>query len=222
MPASLKKKRKFTGKREKVSSNHPLEVTGYHSCNKEIGLKVLNGEDALRPSDNSWDWLGPGLYFWEQNPMRALEYAVDSAKGKQFNRVRIEVPFVLGTSIHLGKCLNLLEPESLSIMTVAYEHLVRSCKDSGFQLPKNESSKRLLDCAVIKVVHQLRFESGLKPYDTIRAYFSEGRQLYPSTTFTTQSHVQICVCNLDMIKGYFLPRPLRDYNPYLNSNAYSQ
>src|ERR1700744_4252636 len=113
MPEFSTTTRKVPKKRKNVSTNHPREVTGYHSCNKEIGLKVLNGQDSLRPSNNPWDWLGPGLYFWEQNPSRALEYAVDSADGKQFNKVRIKIPFVLGTSIHLGNCLNMLEPKSL-------------------------------------------------------------------------------------------------------------
>jgi hypothetical protein len=152
-------KRKLRKKRKKVSSNQPFEVTGYHSCNKEIGLKVLNGQESFRPSKNNWDWLGPGLYFWEQNPVRALEYAMDSASGKQFNKVRIKTPFVLGSSIHLSKCLNLLEP---------------------------------------------------------RCAFQEGSEVYPSAPFTTQLHLQVCVCNLEMIKGYFLPLPLEDYNPYLH------
>jgi len=34
---------------------------GYHSCDREIGLKVLNGEAELKASDNSWDWLGGGI-----------------------------------------------------------------------------------------------------------------------------------------------------------------
>ncbi len=50
---------------------------GFHSCDREIGLKVLNGETQLNPSINIWDWLGSGVYFWEQNPARALESAIE-------------------------------------------------------------------------------------------------------------------------------------------------
>lgn len=53
----------------------PSVVLGFHSCDKETGIKVLNGEEHLRYSQNSYDWLGNGIYFWEQNPGRALEYA---------------------------------------------------------------------------------------------------------------------------------------------------
>lgn len=203
-----------------MSVNQPFEVTGYHSCNKEIGLRVVNGQEDFNPSTNKWDWLGPGLYFWEQNPDRALEYATESASGTQFNKVRINLPFVLGAKIHLGNCLNLMEPESFSILKEAYEGLIRTLEKTNKKIPENDGPKRFLDCAVLKFVHQSRAERGLKPYDTIRAAFQEGREIYPTAPFTTQLHIQICVCNLDVIQGYFLPRPHTKYNPYLNKDSY--
>ena len=90
-----------------------LTVIGFHSCDKEVGLKVLNGQDELITSQNSWDWLGEGIYFWEQDPVRALSYAVESSQHKQFNKIPIKTPFVIGAIIQLGKCLNLIESESL-------------------------------------------------------------------------------------------------------------
>jgi hypothetical protein len=55
--------------------HQPFEIIGYHSGDREIGLRVLNGETHLLHSDNDWDWLGSGIYFWEQNPKRTLNYA---------------------------------------------------------------------------------------------------------------------------------------------------
>jgi hypothetical protein len=71
----------------------PFQITGFHSCDKEVGLKILNGQDRLIASDNEWDWLGPGVYFWEQNPGRALEYAIESARGRQKNKIPIALIF---------------------------------------------------------------------------------------------------------------------------------
>lgn len=146
----------------------------------------------------------------------ALEYSVDSAEGRQFNKVRIKTPFVVGANIHLGNCLNLMEPESLAILEEAYQGLERIHKELGKKMPVNDGPKRKLDCAVIKFVHQVRRENGLTPYDTIRSAFQEGREIYPTAPFTIQSHIQICVINPDLIRGYFLPRPLFTHNPYLN------
>jgi len=72
-----------------MAYHQPFQVIGFHSCDKEVGIKVLNGELDLNPSDNAWDWLGGGVYFWEQNPDRAVQYATECANGQQKNRRRI-------------------------------------------------------------------------------------------------------------------------------------
>jgi len=36
---------------------------------------VFAGHQELRISENSYDWLGSGIYFWANNSHRALEYA---------------------------------------------------------------------------------------------------------------------------------------------------
>jgi hypothetical protein len=82
----------------------PFSIIWFYSCDREVGLKILNGMDDLKPSKNAWDWLGEGIYFWEQNPLRALQYAEDNAKGNQFNKIPIKTPFVLGAIIDLGNC----------------------------------------------------------------------------------------------------------------------
>jgi len=43
-----------------MPSFQPLDVLAFHSCDREIGLRLVNGDDELRPSENSWDWLGTG------------------------------------------------------------------------------------------------------------------------------------------------------------------
>jgi hypothetical protein len=157
-----------------VSLYHPTRVIGFHSCDKEVGLRVLNGKDWLRPSNNSWDWLGDGIYFWEENLARALEYAQESAQNKQFNLVRISTPFVLGAMIDLGHCLNLVEGESLQILSEAYGDLKKVSATSQDPFPKNRDNNRALDCAVIKYIHQSNLHKGKLPYDTVRCAFPEG------------------------------------------------
>lgn len=66
-----------------MAFHQPHQVIGFHSCDREVGLRIVSGKDHLKPSKNSWDRLGPGIYFWEDNPSRALEYAIDCAEKKQ-------------------------------------------------------------------------------------------------------------------------------------------
>lgn len=108
-----------------------------------------------------------------------------------------------------------MEPGSLSILEEAYNGLSKAHEATGKAMPVNDGPKRVLDCAVLKWVHQSRIEQKEPPYDTIRSAFQEGKEIYPTSPFTTQLHIQICVINPAMIQGYFLPRPIEIYNPYL-------
>jgi hypothetical protein len=198
-----------------LTHHHPFSIIGFHSCDREVGLKVLNGNDDLRASDNPWDWLGEGIYFWEQNPLRALEYAEESAEKKQFNKIPIVTPFVLGAIIELGNCLNLVEAESLQILRTAYNGLKKVTDEADATMPKNKGDNRALDCAVIKYIHYSNKLADKKPFDTIRCAFPEGAEAYPGSKISSRLHIQICVLNPECIKGYFLPRPIKKFNPHL-------
>lgn len=199
-----------------MARHQPFQITGYHSCDKDVGLKVLNGKLDLLPSSNDWDWLGGGIYFWEQDPKRALDYAIEVAEGRQFNKEKIKIPFVLGATIELGNCLNLVESLSLLILEEAHKGLVKIYKELEKQLPINKDNNRKLDCAVLRYVHQSQKENSLPAYDTVRSAFDEGEKVYEGASFTSRHHLQVCVINSNLIKGYFLPRPIPEFNPYLD------
>jgi len=199
----------------KQAYHRPTEVTGFHSCDRAVGLKVVLGDTELRPSSNPWDWLGSGVYFWEDNPVRALEYAVESSEGRQFNKIPIRSPLIIGAIIELGNCLNLVEQKSLAILANAYTALRETVANAGNRMPINKGNNRMLDCTVITYVHTARREEGKRPYDTVRSSFAEGEEVYPGASFSSRSHIQVCVINTNMIKAYFLPRPNAVYNPYL-------
>ena len=62
------------------------------------------GGAPFQPSDNDYDWLGPGIYFWEANPQRGFEFAREDSKRKGST---VSKPFVIGAVIELGLCLDL-------------------------------------------------------------------------------------------------------------------
>lgn len=203
-----------------MAYHQPFQITGFHSCDKEIGLDILNGKYGLMASINPWDWLGGGAYFWEQNPHRALSYSEECAKGDQKFSGVIKTPFVIGAIIELGNCLNLLEPTSISIIKNAYVSMRALFQLTGEKMPVNKGSNRALDCAVIQYVHESNKQRGIAPYDTIRSSFNEGGQVYPTSNFTDRLHIEICVINPEQIKGYFLPRPIHEFNPYLKNDFF--
>lgn len=198
-----------------MSYHQPIQIECFYGCDKSLAMKVLQGEDEIEPSNNSWDWLGSGIYFWEYNPLRALSYAQDVSNGTQKNRKKIKTPFVLGAIVTLGDCLNLMEPEAISILEKSYNFFKNYYEIINEALPKNDGPVRNLDCAVVQYLQKIKRDSDQKPYDTVRAAFKEGSEIYPGSTFMSHDHIQVVVNNTNNIKGYFLPTPHRKYNPYL-------
>lgn len=78
-------------------------ILGYHGCDKSVAERLLKGE-PFRKSENDYDWLGPGVYFWEANPRRALSFAGEAKNRKSF---QIKAPYVVGAVVDLGLCLDL-------------------------------------------------------------------------------------------------------------------
>lgn len=46
-------------------------VLGFHGTDKTIVHNVLNGKNDLKSKNNSYDWVGHGIYFWDNSPSRA-------------------------------------------------------------------------------------------------------------------------------------------------------
>jgi len=194
----------------------PGLLLGFHGTDSDIAERVLAGAEDLTPSTNDYDWLGHGIYFWEYSPQRALEFARLGQAGSKGTRGKIKHPAVIGAVIDPKLCLNMLEASALQQLSYAYEILELTHEGP---LPENKGGKdlrkRFLDCAVFETLHQVREANDranlakggnrLQSYDTVRGAFWEGGALYPSAGFQQQTHVQICVRNLDCIKGYFRP-----------------
>ena len=185
-------------------------VLGYHGCDRSTGEKILAGGEHLAPSENDYDWLGTGIYFWENSAQRALEWAKLVHENPRFTCARIGEPFVVGAIIDLGSCLDLLEAESIAVVAKGYQRLKESYEIAGAPMLENKRVEgewmiRRLDCAVINYVHLHREEQGEPAFDSVRAPFVEGPPLYQNAGFHERTHIQICVRNSAQIIGYFRP-----------------
>jgi hypothetical protein len=175
-------------------------VLGYHGCDRAVGERVLGG-DPFKMSNNSYDWLGPGVYFWEANPQRGLDFAREASR----RGAAITEPFVVGAVIDLHHCLDLTTMASIRLMKASHQALVRFARRSGEALPKNSLDGRLrrLDCLIVRRAVARLDKEGDGPVDTVRAVMVEGGPIYPTAGFCEKTHVQIAVRNPACIKGVF-------------------
>lgn len=187
---------------------------------------MLSGE-PFNPSARRHDWLGQGIYFWENDPLRALEWAEESKV-----RRKIKDPFVVGAVIAMGKCLDLTTRDDLRLLAEAYHGFQGATQMLGLEMPENEPAPsegdggenllRYLDCAVINHMHdELELESAeaqgvtdaptVTPFTTVRGLFVEGEAAYPGGGFYSKTHGQIAVCDPLAIRGVFIPRPYPEF-----------
>lgn len=180
-------------------------VLAYHGCDRSVGEALLAGE-SFKISENDYDWLGSGTYFWEANPRRGLDWARELSWRKK----DIQQPFVVGAVIELGFCLDLISSNGIEAVRRAYESLQVHVTRTGRSLPQNSGGPdlllRKLDCAVINHLHKVREIQNLRAFDTIRGVFIEGDEIYTNSGFREKTHIQICVRNPDCIKGVFRVR----------------
>ena len=181
-------------------------IIGYHGCDRSVGMRAVCREKALKKSRKLYHWLGSGVYFWENDKERALEWAQEKA-----SRGELAEPFVIGGVIDLGQCLDLSARENTELVSEAYRSLVALHAASGLgEFPENRPAPkdpradkvmRHLDCAVINHVVKLA-DNG---FDTVRGLFVEGDPIYPGGEIYHKTHAEIAVRNLDCIIGLFVP-----------------
>lgn len=157
-------------------------VIGYHGTSAERMADILR--QGFKISQNDWDWLGHGVYFWEGH-IRAREWA-DRKFGQQ--------AAVIQAKIKLRVCLDLCDSGYLDVIRQAYERLKESYEKQGLPLPDNQGTRRIRDCLVFNYL-----ATEIWPVDTVRSLFMEGEEIYPGTTIRTRQHIQLCVRNLDCI-----------------------
>lgn len=165
-----------------------LQVYGYHGTKKGCVRSIL--EDGFKQSRNEYDWLGDGVYFFQDAPSRAWEWA-----RKHFR----DEAAVIGSLIRLDGCMDLLDIEWSSTLAHAYDSFIGQLKRAGMSIPVQSSGAHRLDRAVINYAVGALAESGII-IRTVRAAFAEGAPAFPGSALFDHSHVQVAVRDLSSIE----------------------
>jgi hypothetical protein len=179
-------------------------VVGFHGCRAEIARQLLAGETTFRHSQNDWDWLGDGAYFWEGDARRALQFVRKYQKNQEYA--------VVGAYLDLGHCLDLTTQDGLDLARVSHDALLKIYTARGQVLPSNTEKLRYLDRIVINAARELAEVDTSMPnavprpkIDSVRGAFPEAGEAYPGAKFTALNHIQIAIINPQCIRGLFRP-----------------
>jgi hypothetical protein len=192
-------------------------IVGYHGCDQETAEEVLHNGEHLKPSDNDYDWLGEGIYFWEFAPRRALQFAGE----KRDKRQKIKSPTVLGAYINLGRCFDLTDTEHTRQISEAFDRWREPYDKADVPMPENKSLGsdyddlilRYRDCAVINWYMTEIMDNqadGEYFFQTVRGVFEEGGPAFEGSAIQKKAHAQVAVRDPECIMGYFLPTTFFD------------
>lgn len=209
----------------------PNLIIGFHGCELHVRDALLMNPSDYRISQKPFDWLGHGLYFWENNYDRALQWATEKKE-----RGEIKEPAVIGAVLYLGYCCDFLDKRYIHLLAYYYKNMKARYEQLGKELPQNTDLKhdihknkilRHLDCAAIEFMHaeilnQVKSDKTKKGYseykifDSTRGVFIEGGPAFDGAGLFEKSHIQICIRNPNCIQGFFMPREEVDFMNWLD------
>ncbi len=182
-------------------------VTAHHGTTVETAALVMAGE-PLQVSNNKGDWLGTGVYFWQDAPKRA---AVWAGRAATKHRTR---PAVLEATIDLSECFDLLDLFNFETLQLEYEEFAALAfsqeqgpleivdgatvypTDGTKLVDRNKRDKAVIDFAAASI----EAKTG-KAVRVVRSPFLWGTALYPSSFIFNWSNVHICVRDHSVIQN---------------------
>jgi hypothetical protein len=172
-----------------------LEIYGYHGTSQTKAASIL--ENGFRASDNDYDWLGTGIYFFQDAPLRAKQWATQQHPNN---------PAIICSSIRLENCIDLFDIGWQPLLKNVYNPFVEQYRSTNRPFPKQNperSKAHRLDCAFFNFAIELISRQG-QSVDSVRAAFMEGERLFPDSAIFDLAHIQIAIRNPTLIKASYL------------------
>lgn len=206
-------------------------LVAYHGCDITTRDDLVTGRlGTLDQSKNRYDWLGPGTYFFEGDPERALLFATASRDNpdKVYTKRPIASPAVVGAVLCVQRWLDMTAQSGIREFVQAAEPAVAGLRKAGARIPKNAVADpddqdvilRALDNAIISFIHEARKEDGKPDFQAVRGAFPQGEPLVDNSGFRKHSHIQIALRDSSCVLGWFLPPKLPI--PLLTPEQYDQ
>jgi hypothetical protein len=142
------------------------------------------------PGSEEWDWFGRGVYFWQGDPIRALEWA---KRERRVHNLSPEPPdvAVVCAKVRLGTCLDLVDGRHRALVARAAAAWETEMHRQGQVLQQNQDKKGYRNHAVFEYIYK-HLDVAI---DTIRGVFDEGDELFDKAGLYKLSHIHLCVRN---------------------------
>ncbi len=160
----------------------PPIAVGYHGTTKAAAEAIL--AKGFVPRSNPYDWLGDGVYFFQDAPERARKWAEE-----HFSKAEATV---VAAEIDLTDCLDLFDEQWARFLADVYDSYLSFLRQTEMPLPVQRGGAHRLDREVINYAVQVLGEAGTI-IRCVRAAFAEGHPVFPDSAILHLAHVQIAV-----------------------------
>jgi hypothetical protein len=167
-----------------------LAIRGYHGTSATQAAVIVR--DGFLPSDNDYDCLGNGVYFFEDGLAPARAWA---------KRAHPSEPAVVQADVRLEDCLDLKDTLGwVPLLAQAHGEVVRVSEEQGRALPRQTGDEHRLDRAVMEFTVSTLEREGIR-VRAVRGVFAEGPPAFPGSFLSEGSHVQVAVRDTDLISN---------------------
>lgn len=181
-----------------------MKIQGYHGTTRDTAEKLASGEFSFKDSTNEGDWLGRGVYFFQDAPGRAARWARLITPGHPIGVVQAE--------IELTDCLDLLDHWWFDALRATYGAFSRTgAASSQEELFVQAGQARLpstgklfanfRDRDFIDYYVERSAVMGGPEFNSVRSPFLWGFGLFRESFVFSRSHIQIAVRNPSMISN---------------------
>lgn len=165
-------------------------VTGYHGTSRQSADVILRTGDFIA-SRSPYEWLGDGIYFFQDGPLVALDWA-----RQKYGADAV----VLRSRIQLVDCIDLVDVAWWDTLTAVYDHVLERYAVAARRRPRQGGLAHGIDCEAVNVMCQQLEQAGFTPR-SVRSGFIEGVPIRQNSAFFTRSHIQVCVRDQSVIES---------------------
>ena len=164
-----------------IDSENNYSCTGFHGTNSESANSILSSNTFLDSQDEE-EWLGTGVYFFEDDVQQAVNYIYKAKRVVNFK--------IIQADINTNKLLNLVD-------TKTYEQFESFAKkfQNRYKTRKDYSKRKLINAVILDAMYKL------EPYEVVRAVFPVPKTKYAPRTNIQPVQIQVCVRKHDCISN---------------------
>lgn len=153
---------------------------GYHGTTRDSANNILLTNNFYVSEDDE-EWLGPGVYFFENDIKQAYYYCIKAKKYKSWA--------ILKSKITAEKIIDLIDTETFE----CFNEIAKEIKDRYWKR-SDRRPRKLLNSVILNIMYKAN------PYDVVRGIFPVPPTYIIERTNVTYMQIQICVRNKSCIK----------------------